>query len=150
MVQSFKARRVLASALIALLCGSALLSSGCKDCTADYCNGPLNIIVDADLIPEDAAVEIVVKGKVLPCTTDYSSSAPCRLLGPNESFYRGGRRHYEIKSMPKRVSVRIVTPEGDVIATYDETPQYMTGNVHSCSTACHKNATVVIGDDAAP
>lgn len=151
MIQSLTCRILLASASIALLCGSALLAAGCGSaCTTDDCNGPLNILVEEELIPSDARVEIVVKGKALVCTTDYSASAPCRLLGPNESFYEDDQRHYEIKSMPKNVTIRIVSPDGDVIASYDETPEYKTGNLASCSTACHKNATVVLGADAVP
>lgn len=135
-------------AATAMAAGSLLFNSCvfADSCTPDYCYGPLNILIQEELIPNDAHVELVVKGKVLECSTDYSSSNECYMLGTNEGFGWNGSIHFEVKSLPKAISIRIVSSVGDEIARYDETPVYLVGNTGSCSTECHKNATVRIGE----
>lgn len=136
-----------ASALILLIAGSsALVSSACgTDCNTDFCHGPLTIAIRSELIPEDAHVELFVNGKQLNCVTRYESNMECL----SDYLDRPDLTHvqtFEVKSMPKAISILIVAEDGEVLATYDETPEYRTINANSCSEACHRNASLRIGD----
>lgn len=131
------------------LATTILLTSGCffaQTCTQEKCYGPLNILIERDLVPDDASVELIVNGKVLACSDDYSKARACHAPSEYDGMTGSYTLHYEVKSLPKAISIRILSADGEEITRYDETPVYVKGNTGSCSTECHKNATIHIGN----
>lgn len=137
-------RFTLGALLATLIPLSAMLSS-CSvggDCTTDYCDGPLNIYIEPSHIPDGGSVELVVKERTLNCSTRGGLSNECNDLTSPISVH--GQVHYEVKSTPKNITIRILDAEGTLVDEYEERPEYHVINAGSCSTACHKNATITL------
>lgn len=125
----------------------ALIAQGCaniQDCTTDHCSGPLNILVAEELIPEGGSVELLVNNKALHCSEDHYTKHECYVGGENYGVRNAV--YFEVKSLPKTITIRILDSDGERVDSFDEKPAYETYNRGSCSYECHRNATVVIGD----